>query len=519
MPKKRSNLVPRGVVPDQPAHYVGPGAFTAIENVSFRNARVQRVGGMASIWQETNPFTFEPRHLLYAPFQGIGYWIICDKGAIFVTDGVTHNDISPGVMTAAENNEWTSAELNGLAVLNNPNETPVYWDGNTVNPCQDLPDFPASTTCYSIRPYKFHLVAMNITGPGGLDEELLLWSDAAAPGQVPQSWTAGTDSEAGDNVLGDETGAIIDGLALRDDFIIYKQHSTYVMTYVGGSEVMSFRKLFAGVGALNRNCVVEHKGYHYVLTDGDIVVHDGQTVKSIADDRIRETLFGLIDANFFRSAFVAANPPENEIYFCVPFGGISEPRRAFIYHTDSDTWGFREIPSTPHAAHGIVTVGVTPPPVDTWADMGLPWDLYGNRKWNQDNLTTGTVVDGLVFAQPSGTKTLFLDASTLLDGLVVDAEIQQFDLDLGTPEAVKIVRKVWPRLVASAGSEFVFKIGGRIELDEPVNFKQFTYTQGADNWVDVLVMGKYISFQMNTELDEIWQLTGFEIEFEERARF
>jgi len=516
--KARELYRPTSINADLPDEYIPPDQYTNGENIIFRNARLNRAGGLESVWQDVNPFGFAPIHLLYAPYQGTGYWIMCTEDKVQLTDGVTHTGITPaGGLQAVGYNEWTSAELNGLPVLNNGRDAPIYWDGNTANPCAPLPDFPASTVCYSLRPFKFHLIAMNIDGPGGLDDTLLLWSDAAAPGQVPQSWTAATDSEAGNNVLGDETGPIIDGLALREDFIIYKQRSVYVMAYVGGLEVMSFRKLFTNRGIFSRNCVAEHQGFHYVLGDGDLYVHDGQTMKSIADNRIRETLFALIDPVHYLNSYVVVNKDQNEVYFCVPSGGLPEPRTAVVYDIDTDSWGLRDIPSCTHAASGIVNVAAIPPTVLEWDDASDPWLSY-NRRWNESSQTLGTVNDGVLFAQPSGyngPNVLFLDADVLSNGLTVDARIDWLTKDLGTPGVVKLVRKVWPRFSnVASGDEFTIKVGGQIELGDAIAFQEYTFTIGESNSVDVTVPGKFISIQIESAIDRVWTLTGFGIEYE-----
>ena len=522
MAKSRALLEPRGQIADLPAHYVGAESFTGGFNIGFRTGVIQRVGGLLSIWQETSPLLGLPQHVLYAPFQGIGYWLYCDDDQIFVTDGVTHSEITPtaGLQTTPYN-AFVSSELNGLAIINNALDAPVFWSGNTVTPCEDLPGWPADTQCYSIRPYKFHLIAMNINGPGGLDDELLLWSDAAAPGQVPQNWTPATDSEAGNNLLGDEVGAIIDGKALRDDFIIYKRHATYIMTYVGGLEVMAFRKLWTGVGLLTRNCVAELNGFHYCLTDGDIMIHDGQTIKSLASDRIRETLFTLMDTNFFENSYVVANATNNEVYFCIPTEGVPEARNAIVYYVDSDTWSVRELPGCPHGAHGIVAGGVDPAAQVDWDDFVGIWQT-ANRKWNETSLTIGTVNDGLLFAQPAsynGPNVLFLDAAVQVNGETIDSRVDKLSYDFGTPGQVKLVRKVWPRITAPQGTVFTISIGGQLELNDGIFFQSRQFVIGVDDWVDVLVTGKFISFQLETAQDVVWAMTGYEVEYELRSRF
>ena len=516
---QKPHIQPRGIVLDQPAEFVPIDAFSSAVNINFRNGRVNRAGGFASIWQASNVFPFQPIHLLYAPFQGTGYWCLCDQREIWVTTGVTHTDITPaGGLTNPEANAWTSAELNGVAVFNNGIDVPHYWPGSPQQACLPLPDFPANTTAYVVRPYKFYLVAMNIDGVGGLDDSFLLWSDAAAPGTIPQSWTIGTDSDAGDNVLGDTVGAIIDGLQLRDDFIIYKQRSTYIMSFIAGAEIMGFRLLWSNLGALNRNCIVEHKGKHYVLGDGDLYVHDGQTVTSIADKRIKQLFFASIDEEFFRSAYVAFNPVAKEVYFMAPTGGLGNVRLAVIYYVDDDLWGTREIPSCPHAASGTVAIGADPPPPQDWDTFPTFWQ-FANRRWNEATNILGTVTDGLLFAQPSGPRVMFLDADVTNRGLTVDSRLDWLSHDMGTPEIVKIFRRLLPRFDAPDGTLITVRCGGQIDLKDPISFETVVYQVGNTRSVDVSVMGRYLSVQFESDVDVVWELTGWNMEYEEVGLF
>ena len=516
----RVEMTPRGINFDQPAEFVPDDQFNGAENITFRSSLINRAGGFLSVWQDPNPLPLDPNHLLYAPFQGTAYWLMMNKGGdVFVTDGTTHTEISPSPsFPAGDLNSWTSGELNGLAVFNNAEITPHYWPGSPVQVALPLPGFPEATTCYSIRPYKFHLIAMQITGPQGLDPSLLLWSDAAAPGQVPQSWTPGPGSEAGDNVLGDETGAIIDGLGLRDDFIIYKQRSVYIMSYIAGDEVMAFRKLFTNLGALNRNCIAEHQGRHYVLGDGDLYIHDGQTIQSIADSRVKRSFFQLMDANFFRGAYVAINKVENEVYFIAPTGGFEDARLGIIYDIDADSWGIRDIPSCPHAAAGTVITGTDPGEGQDWDTFPTFWQ-FANRRWNESSQTLGTIVDGLLFAQPSGPRVMFLDGDVTNRGLTVDARLDWLTHDMGTPETIKILRRIWPSIRAPQGSVFTIRGGGQIELADSINFDTQEFVVGVDRSVDVLVEGRYLSVQFESEIDVLWEMSGFGLEFEERGGF
>ena len=67
------------------------------------------------------------------------------------------------------------------------------------------------------------------------------------------------------------------------------------MNYIGGNLVFSFQKLFNDTGILSRNCAVEFDGKHFVVVEGDLIVHNGVSKQSVATDIVKRTLFDDLD--------------------------------------------------------------------------------------------------------------------------------------------------------------------------------------------------------------------------------
>ena len=84
--------------------------------------------------------------------------------------------------------------------------------------------------------------------------------------------------------------AIVDGLQLGTNFVIYSSTEAMLMEFVGGTFIFNFRKLFSDEGIINQNCVVEADGKHYVFGTHDIYMHDGTTKQSICDERVHVSL-------------------------------------------------------------------------------------------------------------------------------------------------------------------------------------------------------------------------------------
>ena len=119
------------------------------------------------------------------------------------------------------------------------------------------------------------LVALNITRSGTNKPRLVAWSQSSDIGALPTTWTSSSTNDAGEVDLAEAYSPIVDGLPLRDSFIIYTQDSTHRMDYVGGDSVMRFQKIMGMSGLLTTNCAVEFDGWHFAVTGSDVIIHDG----------------------------------------------------------------------------------------------------------------------------------------------------------------------------------------------------------------------------------------------------
>jgi hypothetical protein len=78
-------------------------------------------------------------------------------------------------------------------------------------------------------------------------------------------------------------------MPLRDSLMIYKEFNTWIAEYVGGQDIFSFRQVFSQIGMLTENCAITFGSNQLVLTDNDLVLHDGNSAQSIADKRTRRS--------------------------------------------------------------------------------------------------------------------------------------------------------------------------------------------------------------------------------------
>ncbi len=510
---------PRGIIRDVEPLDVPPEHYTSGSNVIFRNNMAERISGYGQIFG--TPLG-NPIHIRANLRDQVAYWLYATTDKIAVTSGTTHSDITPTPAPAnTKAADWTSCSLNGVPVLNYRTGDPVSWDGSPASACTSLPGWGNGHKCEAMRSFKNYLIALAYDNGVTADPNLVVWSDAAAPGNLPSSWTPAADNDAGSVSLAETDGIIIDGAPLKDQFICFKRGSTYTLDFIGGNFIFAVRKLFDTTGILARNCVVELRGRQYVMTDGDIIVHDGYQAQSLVDRRWRRFIFDNIDSENFINSFVTLYEAKSEIWFCFPTAGNEAPNVAVVYNYDEGEFGVRnlEAPAT-HADAGIVPAEAAP--ATDWDSQTASWDTYPGN-WNQTNFNPAQ--DELVTANNDSTF-YSIDTGADAAGADIVSTLSRESLDFGEPDRVKFVKAIWPRVAGIAantfenGSSFKIRVGTQMEPHESITWEPFqNFTAGNAAKVDVLARGRLISVEIQSTGGGRWRCSGFDFEYELRGRY
>lgn len=510
-----------GVVKDLSKHELPIGAWTDADNVRFLDGYAQQFLGHGPAY---GPPAVIPYHVLSAYSGATRYWLYAGQKKIYVctiTGGaavhtnITRQTTAVDVDYSGVPNAWTSTVFSGIPVLNPGNLTdpPQRWNLQTASRCVALDNWPANTYCKSLRTYKYFLVALNVTDTRGNLSMMVKWSTAGEPGTLPSTWDPANANElAGENDLAEGGDPIIDGLQLGDSFMIYKEQSVWRMTFTGGQSVMSFQKVFGVSGALNRNCIVEVDGWHFVLTGSDVVVHDGQNATQVLDKQARRALFQDIDASATDRAFVFKNPFLNEVFVCYPSIGSSIPDRALVWNYKDKTVSYRDMPSVHHAGYGSVdnTLG------GTWEADGDPWssDL---TKWNSPDFTPNTT---RVLMASDLQKLYLLDASAAYDGVLPIAWLERVGLGFDADESIKLVRSIHARITGNVGDTVLFDIGSSDDPYTPPAYQvTLTHTIGSTTVMDCMVSGRYIAIRVRSGTAYFWRLDSYDIDVQENGRW
>jgi len=448
------------------------------------------------------------RHWLYAGASKV-YDVTSATGSPVHTN-LTQQDTGVDLDYAGSPNQWTSTTLSGIPILNPGNLTiaPQQWDLDIGNRLKDLDNWPSSTYCKSLRTYKSQLVALNVTKSGQNYPFMVKWSHPAPPGAVPVTWDeTDTTKDAGEVDLAEGGDPVMDGLQLGGTFIVYKEQSVWRMDYTGGPFVEQFTKVLGISGAMNRNCIVEVDGFHFVLTGSDVIVHDGQSARSVLDKQSRRSLFQSIDAQSFGRCFVFKNPFLNEVFVCFPEAGQTVPNKALVWNYKDSTVSFRDIPNLHHANYGPVEVGLSQP----WSGDSAPWNS-DITAWNSAEFTPDTA---RVMMASSDQKLFLLDSSTTFDGTIPSAFLERRGLSLGNPDKRKLIKGIRPRIMGNPGETVLVRVGGAEDpYSDPVYGEAMTFTIGSTVSCDCLVDSRYPAVRFESGNAYQFRLDSFDMEVE-----
>ena len=522
-----AELRPTSIIEDTPAAEVPPDFWTEMINFNMRPGYANRSLGTSQFFLET---LTEPINLVNVSEGAVNFWVYMGDDAVRVVDqGGAVSVITPAVyVSPVLASQANSTVINGFPIQSFEQDPPTFWDKVPANICQPLPGWPTNTRAKSIRAFKQFLFALNLTETSVELPDKLQWSDAALAGAVPQVWTPDPTNQAGDTTLSATTGSIVDGLALRGQFMIYKEHSTYSCNFVGGTFVFAFRKLFTTSGMLSNNCVAEVEGRHVVMTDGDVVIHDGQNIRSLVDRALRRFIFLQIDSNNFTNSFLFNYRAAKEVWICFPTTGNDHANLAVVWDYAHDKLSIRDLPEQwSHAASGTVLVAAVA--ID-WDGQTELWD-QASGSWNRAAFS-GAFERALgavpVSTDDQASRILYIDdTNSRRDGISpVGGQVTREALDFGAPQEVKYIRRVWPRVTGSTGTIVKVRVGTQDDPTSPINWSVIQdFNVNVDSFLNFDDSGRYLSFRFAEDtapgapIQALWTIHGFDVEYVLQGQF
>ena len=337
----------------------------------------------------------------------------------------------------------TSTTFTGISRAQNGTTGATHLD--------DAPVF-VNVYCRSMRAFRTFLVGLYVQKAGVNFPRLVKWSTESSIQTTPTSWNE-TDStvDAGEYELADTKGDILDGLQLRDAFMIYKEDATYSMQFVGVPFIFSFRQLSPTIGAIAKNCVAEFDGGHAIFGKGNFYINDGQRLKPILPQKLKEYVFTQIDGDQVSKSFVAADYGRNEILFCyVSDGSIgNQCDQAVVWNYVTNTFVIRNLPDLAHMGYGVIR----DPTRSSAHGKTLPISgILVAGPWTTSFDSTDKV---LLFASPTNTKLYRNGSGNKEDTTDMTSFVERSGLSMneqGVPDhsSVKRITAIYPKMTVSS---------------------------------------------------------------------
>lgn len=363
-----------GVVKDTPPFESPSNIWSDANNVRFLRNSISKMGGYLPVLTEDMP---EETPLAVLQRGNTDSLIYGTESSLYRVDGMTHLNISkevdsgekddegnpimtPFKYNAAPESTWYYTTLSNSIVMNNIIDVP---QGLTPidDKFKDLPGWgyplgpegkSVTWRCGRIRAFKNYLIALNMVEEGREFPQRVRWSNVSYVNDLPPDWIENDiNKDGGFNDLSDSIGKIVDGLPLRDSFVIYTDQETYVMDYIGGGLIFNFKKLYSDSGLLAPECAVEFEGKHFVISQDDIFVHNGSSRQPVASGRVKEFLIDEISSVNPAATKVIALPHTKEVWICYVGPGATgennigwSTNKAAVWNWEFDTWSFYDLP-------------------------------------------------------------------------------------------------------------------------------------------------------------------------------
>jgi hypothetical protein len=241
-------------------------------------------------------------------------------------------------------------------------------------------------------------------------------------------------------------------------------------------------------GMLAKGCgAVIPKG-HVLLSNGDVILNDGQNMSSIATGLVRRYIFNNIDTTNYKRAFVTTNPQRNEVLVCFPFNGSSYCDKAAVWNWETGAWSLRDLTNVTYGSAGLIDFDIA----RTWATDLEDWS-DDSTTWNENEYS------------PNETRLLLTSTSSILafdvgstdSGVPFDGILERSGMSFDDPVGNKLVRSVYPVIDATGDTTVNIQVGSSMFADQSITWNPpVPFTVGKDIKVDSFVTGRFLALRL-----------------------
>jgi len=340
-----------------------------------------------------------------------------------------------------------------------------------------------------MRSFKTFLIALDVTKSSVNYSRLVKWSHEAATQAVPTSWdeTDGTKS-SGEYELSATPGRVLDGIPVGDNFLILKDDSTYLMSYVGTPFIFAFDIISSTIGGLSKNCAAEYEGGVFFMGNSDLYTTDGRTVNPLLPNRLRRYLTDNLSGTNFNRSVVVPDYTRKEMMACFPTTSSTYCDKAIIWNWSTNTFTLRDLPDISHAAYGVKAIA------SDYDSNLLNVVLVdpGNSKIYRDNY--GNTEDGT-------NMTSYISR----EGYTMNSE------GINDAHAIKQLRAIYPKLSCTGSVNFY--VSSTMDADDTISWgSAISFNPDSQSKVPCRTTGRYIGVKVESDGDVDWKLHGMQLD-------
>lgn len=486
-----------GLNKDLPPQRLPLHAWTEVNNVVFRDGFVASVAGAVRgdiaqtgvTWIEVFK-SLSGNINLYA--NNTDVFAFSDTATAEVTR-------ASGDYTGGVYDFWQGGMFQGFGIINNGVDKPQSWNPLDLSTkLIDLSAWPANTYAKVVRGFKNFLVAIDVTKSGVRNTRMVKWSHSADPNTLPSSWDE-TDAakDAGEISLHSGFDGLVDCLPMGDVNVLYTDNQTWAMQYVGGESIFAFRNLFPLNGLLALDCVKQFGSGHFAVTQEDIIVHNAQSVNSVADASVRRWFFNALSPAYYKLTRVVRRLQERELWICFSTSGAVLDT-ALIWNWRFNNWTIRELPSIRSISSSNSVYAISD---DSWRVSDYTWagetaQLWGNTSTYKTEEIVYMAADDAIYAAQEGTGEAIWSRVTRT-GIAHVSETETDEYNFKRLIAIR------PSFSAGVGVPIFITAGFQNDLNDAVTWGDaITFYTGTDTEVAPDVTGRYLAVKFEWAQDQ-----------------
>jgi hypothetical protein len=530
------SLAERGLILDAPPFELGANAFSNGSNVRFRDGAVRR----ASVKRLVRSFAVPNVRAAMGYSQSTGFdrvFVGDDSGRIYEVndDNTTTDRTVTGLTPVADGRPWTWTSLGDVLFVNKPTHVPAYFPGGAATRFVGLTGWPPNNRARALAAGRDQLFAVNLTKGVSAFPNLVAISDYAVYGAPPATWDPLAAMAANEITIAGARTPLVGCADLDGTMIVYGERQAWRFVFTGdtsdnGQNLWVNEPLSVDRGLIAPNAVTYLERKHYVFGTDDIYVHDGVSVASIANDKVRRWVFRSLDASKADRCFAAVDPVTDEVVFAFPstdadavFSVGSGCNRAAMFNPRTGAWTLIDLNDVVSADFSnfnpnLLWTGATTP----WLTFGGSWADLGDGFARNLMLASPRGSTARIFALDEASTGRVSAPAPVEENPTAFVERIGIDLDeVGAPlNAYKVVSSIFPQIAVLASETPVrIRVGTALYPQGPYSWGPWkTFDPVTDYRVDFNKGGRYLGMRLEMQQPVDFEFPGFDVDVKPGGR-